>query len=79
MAAKKKIRKNAFRGVVLFGIIPLLVINSYAYWQLSETAASYHVQLFGSMSDNLTQLAVILAINSLVIIFLLIYISTSRK
>lgn len=75
----KKVPKKALKGIVLFVILPLLLINCYAFSQLNSYANSIHVSLFGSLSDTLTQLAIVMAINSLVIIFLLIYISTNRK
>ncbi len=57
---------------MLWIIIPLLGINGYAYWQLTKTAEHWGFQLFGSITDSLTQLALILAVNTGVIIVLTI-------
>lgn len=68
--AKKKI----FRTIALFIIFPLIAINSYAYWRLSEAAGHWSLKLIPtSTSDTLTQLAIILAINNIIIVYLLVY------
>ncbi len=55
---------------MLWIIVPLLGINAYAYWQLTKSAEHWGLQLFGSITDGLTQLALILAVNTAVIIVL---------
>jgi len=75
----KKIQKKAFRGFAGYIIVPLVVINFYAYWKLDRAAGSWVFSIFpNSMPETLTQLAIILAINNLVIIFLLVYITLSK-
>ncbi|OGV50526.1 MAG: hypothetical protein A2017_01430 [Lentisphaerae bacterium GWF2_44_16] len=75
----KKIQKRAFKGFAGYVIVPLVVINFYAYWELNAAAGSWVFSAFpNSLPETLTQLAVILAINNLVIIFLLVYITLSK-
>lgn len=51
-------------------VFPLLAINTYAGWQIWCAAEHWAVKLFSSFSDSLTQLAIILIVNSLVILIL---------
>ena len=68
----KKLKKAAFIGALGYRIIPLMAINLYAFWRLRTAAGSWTLSLFpGNTSEGLTQLAIILAINNIVIIFLL--------
>lgn len=56
--------------VMLWIIVPLLCINAYAYWQLTRSAEHWGLRLFGSIGDGLTQLALILAVNTVTILIL---------
>ena len=58
---------NALVGWVVF---PLAAVKIYAYWQLSRIADNWGVKLFSSLSDTLTQMAIILAINTVVVLIL---------
>lgn len=72
--------RSPFRYIILYIVFPLIAINAYAYWQLSRTAEHWALSSIpNSISETLTQLAVILGVNNAVIVFLLIYISLKRK
>jgi len=67
-------KKKTFKKIALFIIFPLIAINSYAYWKLSEAAGHWSLKVIPtSTSETLTQLAIILAINNIIIVYLLIY------
>jgi len=71
----KKLRKTAFTGAVGYIIIPLMAINFYAFWKLKEASGYWAFSVIpGNTAETLTQLAIILAINNVAIIFLLVYI-----
>ncbi len=65
MAGAKKNESGNGVGWILF---PLLCVNAYAGWQLFRAAEHGAVKLFSSMTDSLTQLAIILIINTVVIL-----------
>ena len=76
MAAKK--RKNSpFRAFISYIIIPLTLIDAYAFWRVHQSSKSWITGLF-SLSEPLSQLAIILAINIGVIIILLLYIAGKK-
>jgi hypothetical protein len=75
----KKARKKAFNWLAGFIVVPFVVINTYAFWKLNDAAVSWVFSVFpNSMPETLTQLAIILAINNLIIIFLLIYVAVFK-
>ena len=75
MAAKRK-SKNGLGPIVGIVIVPLLIINTYAFVRLNETAGHWTMAVFNNdIASTMTQLAIILAINTGIIIFLLIHIS----
>lgn len=56
-------------------ILPLLAIDTYAFWKLKEAAGYWSLNFIPTnIPGTLTQLAAILAVNISVIILLLIYI-----
>jgi len=64
-------RKNSAVGSgIAWLLLPLLGVDAYAGWQLWRVADHWAVKLFSSFSDSLTQLAVILIVNSLAILIL---------
>lgn len=66
--------------IVSFVVLPLIAINAYAYWRLSEAAGHWSLSLIpNSLSETLTQLAVILAVNNAAIALLLIKLSGVKK
>ncbi|OGV50092.1 MAG: hypothetical protein A2X49_08760 [Lentisphaerae bacterium GWF2_52_8] len=76
----KKSSSGTFGTVFLFLILPLIAVNAYAYYRLSAAAKNWTLSIIPiSLSDTLTQLAVILALNNLVIVFLLLYLAARRK
>lgn len=69
-------RRKRGSGLLLPAIVTVIIINGYAYSQLVKIARSWKVSLLpGSVSSQLSQLALILAINSIIIAYLLL----SRK
>lgn len=75
----KKTHKKAFSWLAGFIVVPFVIINTYAYWKLNDSAGSWVFSVFpNSLPETLTQLAIILAINNLIIIFLLIYTSVFK-
>lgn len=72
MAKKKNI---AFRNFGLFVILPLMVIDAYAYWRVHKSS-EYWLSGALSFSEPLSQLAIILGINIAVIMVLMAYIGS---
>ncbi len=58
-------------------ILPLIVVDAYAYWKVHHTSQSLLAGLL-SLSDPLSQVAIILTINIAVIIILLLYIALTN-
>ena len=73
MAARKK-KSSPFQAFIRYIILPLTVIDGYAFWQVHQSAQNWVTGLF-SLSEPLSQLAIILAINIAVIIILLMHIA----
>jgi len=65
-----KLRKKRHKLLVLL-IVPLLAINGYCLWRLDQIAQSLDLPLLGTLSDGFSQIAIIILINSIVIIILL--------
>jgi hypothetical protein len=75
----KKAQKNAFKSFFWFIILPLLGINGYAYWKLDGLANHWCLSIFDNpINNSFAQLAIILAINSAVILFMLAYIALTK-
>ncbi len=79
MAAIKRrgIKSKAFKSFVKYIIIPLVLVDAYAYWKIHHTSQSWLSGLL-SLSDPLSQVAIILTINIAVIIILLLHIARSQ-
>jgi hypothetical protein len=79
MAARKRHgNKNPiFKSFVKFIILPLIVVDAYAYWKVHQTSQSWLSGLL-SLSEPLSQIAIILTINIAVIIILLLYIARTQ-
>jgi hypothetical protein len=71
-------KRTAFRSFVKYIILPLIAIDAYAYWKVHHTSQSLLAGLF-SLSEPLSQVAIILTINIAVIIILLLYIARIQK
>lgn len=57
----------------LLAILGLIVLNSYAYWELGRLSSRWVMALVpGSISTQIAKLALILAINNVVIVYLLL-------
>jgi len=70
-------KRIAFKTFVKYIILPLVVIDGYAYWKIDQTSQSWLAGLL-SFSEPLSQLAIILTINIVVIILLLLYIALKQ-
>ncbi|MHC4139750.1 MAG: hypothetical protein ACYSR1_07860 [Planctomycetota bacterium] len=80
MAAIKKraIKHTVFKSFVKYIILPLILVDAYAYWKIHQTSQSWLSGLL-SLSEPLSQVAIILTINIAVIIILLLYIARAQK
>ena len=76
MAARKK-KNSIFGAFISYIILPLTLIDAYAFWKVHHSSESWITGMF-SLSEPLAQLAIILALNIGVIIILLIYIANRR-
>ena len=70
MARKKN---QIFRKFTTFIILPLMLMDAYAYWQVHKSSEYWLSGAF-SLSEPLSQLAIILGINIAVIMILMAYI-----
>jgi len=70
MARKKNL---VFRNFTTFVIMPLMVIDAYAYWRVHKSSEHWLSGAF-YFSEPLSQLAIILGINIAVIMLLMAYI-----
>ncbi len=79
MAARKRRgnKNTVFKSFVKFIILPLIVVDAYAYWKVHQSS-QYWLSGLLSVSEPLSQLAIILTINIAVIILLLIYIARTQ-
>jgi hypothetical protein len=57
--------------LLVLAILPLLAVNGYCLWRLNRIADTLDLPLLGSFSDGFAQIAMIILINSIVIMFLL--------
>jgi len=79
MAARKRRgnRNPIFKSFVKYTIFPLIVVDAYAYWKVHQSS-QYWLSGFLSLSEPLSQIAIILTINIAVIIILLLYIARTQ-
>ena len=73
--AKKQ--NQAFRFFVTFIILPLMVIDAYAYWKVHQSSTHWMSDAL-TISEPLDQLAIILGINIAVIMVLMAYIGSKH-
>ncbi len=80
MAARKRRgnKRTVFRSFVKFIILPLILVDAYAYWKIHHTSQSLLAGIL-SLSEPLSQVAIILTINIAVIIILLLYIARTQR
>ena len=71
-------KRTVFGTFVKLIILPLIVVDAYAYWKVHHTSQSLLAGLL-SLSDPLSQVAIILTINIAVIIILLLYIALINR
>jgi len=79
MAARKRRgnKNTVFRSFVKYIIMPLILVDAYAYWKVHQSS-EYWLSGLLSLSEPLSQLAIILTINIVVIIILLLYIARTQ-
>lgn len=65
-----KISKKQHK-LLIITIAPLLLVNGYSLWRLNRIADSLDLPLLGSFSDGFAQIAMIILINSIVIMLFL--------
>ena len=68
-------KKQAFKNFATFVVLPLMVIDAYAYWRVHKSSECW-VSGALSFSEPLSQLAIILGINIAVIMLLMAYIGS---
>ena len=67
------LRRKRGLGLLLPAVLAVVVVNGYAYNQLARIAGNWKMSLLpGSVSVQLTRLALILAANSIAIVCLLV-------
>ena len=71
-------KRTVFRSFVKYIILPLILVDAYAYWKVKQTSQTWLSGLL-SFSEPLSQVAIILTINIAVIIILLLYIARTQK
>ena len=71
-------KRTVFGSFVKLIILPLIVVDTYAYWKIHHTSQSLLAGLL-SLSEPLSQVAIILTINIVVIIILLLYIAVTNR
>ncbi len=79
MAARRRRKKqnSGFKSFVKLIVLPLIIVDGYAYWKVNQSS-KYWLSGLLSLSDPLSQLAIILTINIAVIIILLLYIARTQ-
>jgi hypothetical protein len=79
MAARKRRgkKKTVFKSFVKYIIMPLILVDAYAYWKVHQSSESWLSGLL-SLSEPLSQLAIILTTNIVVIIILLLQIARTQ-
>lgn len=75
---KRGKKRTVFGSFVKLIILPLIVVDTYAYWKIHHTSQSLLAGLL-SLSEPLSQVAIILTINIVVIIILLLYIAVTNR
>jgi hypothetical protein len=70
-------KSTVFKSFVKLIILPLILVDAYAYWKVHQTSQSWLSGLL-SFSEPLSQLAIILTINIAVIIILLLHIAHTQ-
>lgn len=74
---KGSARGGWFRRFVQFGILPLLLLDGYAAWQLTRASEQWHIRLLpGDLPGSLSALVTLLAFNAAVVAILAL---TSRR
>ena len=68
MAKSRKVKHN----LLILAIAPLLLVNGYSLWRLNCIADSLDLPLVGSFSDGFAQIAMIILINSIVIMLFIV-------
>lgn len=67
MAARKRKQKTLYNAFVGFAIVPLLGVNLFAIWKLSQSTSLADLPLIGFLFNGLGQLMLVMIINVLAI------------
>ncbi len=71
-------KRTVVATFVKFIILPLILVDAYAYWKVHQSSQSWLAGLL-SLSEPLSQVAIVLTINISVIIILLLYIARTQR
>jgi hypothetical protein len=71
MMAKKRKKNPGYNAFVGFAVVPLLGINLFVIWKLSQVTVWADFPVFGSLLSGLAQLMIVLIINSVAIAMLI--------
>lgn len=71
MMAKRRRKNTGYSVLVGFVVVPLLGINLFAIWKLSQITGWANFPVFGSMLGGLVQIMIVLIINSVAIAMLI--------
>jgi hypothetical protein len=71
---------TGFRGFVQFFVLPLLLVDGYAAWRLSQASEKWHIRLLpGDIPGSLGALITVLALNAVVIVVLLLVVGGGKR
>ncbi len=70
--AKKRKKNRGYSTFVGFVVVPLLGINFFVIWKLSQLTGWADFPVFGSLLGGLAQLMIVLIVNSAAIAMLII-------
>ena len=76
----KKVKQDAYRGFVGFFILALLAVNLLVIWKLYCSAGHWAFTVIPySLDQKLTQMAMLLLLNSLALVILVLYVKFVRS
>lgn len=76
----KNSKKSPYKWFVGFLVLPLLAVNSLVVWKLYSAAGQWAFAVVPySIDEKLTQMAVLLLLNSLSLVILVLYIRFGRS
>jgi hypothetical protein len=69
---KKSRRNRSASHFVSFLTLPLIAVNLFVCWKISEINTNLALQIFGSVVNGLSQLIVIIMLNTVALTILII-------